>query len=1039
MLTLIRKISLPHILIVTFIFGSSLLFSQNHYTRNITTDNGLPSNSIQDIFKDSRGIIWIGTEGGLCRYDGTEMVIYTIADGLPGNRIWSITEDDKGDLWFGCYGKGISRFDGKKFFNYSESDGLVNDNVRKVKFSMKSKGLMIGTIYGFSYLKDSVFTSFQDSLVTERDLLQVTDFIDCDSLIYLLTYWDTFRFIEFNPYTGKFNYLPADHRFHSGSVFSTSAFITSWKDTLMANHIDGVKVFTGDSIEFIHSMGQVFDITEDKNGDLWIASWNEKEIPDIKGRGGIYRVRDKRAVWYNDSLGINTEKCWTVYYDENENLLWIGTLDMGIYLYPLSGISYLNARELNPHRPAIGDIICHSRAGIQLSVGDRIISPAGNKSILLSDSFNESYRKFIIRNYSFLNDKKDSNGKNKSGEYLSLLEGRVNEFQNLFEDCTGKLWVKTNLGVFEIENQTVTRFGSIRYGGGLSFFISKDSTVSFLQQFELVNFRNGIFNTFRLRKNTTYSSYCNFFQEGEVFWIYNNTDGVIKYENGKLKYFNYLSNIIDLTFSSLTGDRHGNLIAGTSSGLIYVLDTKNDSLNLKYQISKVDGIIGSDIKWLVTDIEDRLWFMTNSGLNMINLDSLYKKGEKAVCFFNEENGFFDNKSRKAILGPGGKIYSISDNHLTIIDPAELMQSVKKSNQLFIKHIEINFNETALSSIAQQANWSNIPEKELVLAYDKNTLTFYFHLLSYSEPSKTQYSYILNKGQKHWTDFSKDNKAVFTGLRPGKYFLKIRGRLLSFPENITETGYAFRILPPWYLKWWFLSMVIILILFAGYLFIRYRFREIKKEAEITRKLEVLKLEALKAQMNPHFIFNAFNSIQKYILNQDSNSALNYMSDFAMLIRKTLDNSTREKVCLTDEISYLKSYIELEKRRILNLNYQIEIDEDIDSDGIFIPPMLIQPVVENSILHGIRHLEGEGMVTIIFRLSGQSGNLICIVKDNGIGRERSRELYRLQGKTHSSMGSEIIQQRARLYGVELKFTEPEPEFNSHSCGTTVEFRF
>jgi LytS/YehU family sensor histidine kinase len=191
------------------------------------------------------------------------------------------------------------------------------------------------------------------------------------------------------------------------------------------------------------------------------------------------------------------------------------------------------------------------------------------------------------------------------------------------------------------------------------------------------------------------------------------------------------------------------------------------------------------------------------------------------------------------------------------------------------------------------------------------------------------------------------------------------------------------------------------------------------------------------MNPHFIFNAFNSIQKYILNQDIKAALNYMSDFAGLIRKTLDNSTRERISLADEISYLGSYIMLEQRRVPNLHYIIDTGNDIDNDGIFIPPMLIQPVVENSILHGIRHKEGEGMIRITFTLSEGKGRLICKVEDNGIGRQRSMELYRLQGKSYSSMGSQIIKQRADLCKVKISITDLTE--NGIPSGTTVEFRF
>jgi ligand-binding sensor domain-containing protein len=170
-------------------------YTQKHYTTRITTENGLPSNSINDIFKDSRGYIWIATNAGLSRYDGLNIITYTKNHGLPENKVVSITEDDSGNLWMGIYKQGISMFDGKKFTNYSEKDGLVNNSVRKVSYSKHHKGLLIGTNFGFSFYSDSTFLNFVDSTVTKRNLLQVTDFLETDSLVYLLTWYDNEQFI----------------------------------------------------------------------------------------------------------------------------------------------------------------------------------------------------------------------------------------------------------------------------------------------------------------------------------------------------------------------------------------------------------------------------------------------------------------------------------------------------------------------------------------------------------------------------------------------------------------------------------------------------------------------------------------------------------------------------------------------------------------------------------------------------------------------------------------------------------------------------
>jgi len=1060
------KISLAFILIIVTFFNFPSLFSQSFHTRNINIDNGLPSNSIQAIFRDSRGFIWIGTEAGLCRYDGTDFRIYTTSDGLPGNRIWSITEDDRGDLWLACYGNGISRFDGIAFHNYSTSDGLVNDNVRKITYSKKSKGLLIGTVFGFSYFKDSVFTSFKDTTITKRDLLQVTDFIDCDSTVYLLTYYDNKRFIEFKPYSGKFRYLADNHRFHLRSTFSTKSFITSGHDTIISDRRNGIKIYSAESVRYVDSIGQVFDVAEDKKQNIWLASWNDGAMSDMKGNGGIYLIKGNTAIPYSNRLGISTEKCWCLYYDMDENLLWIGTLDNGIYMFPMTGADYFNASDINPEHPQLNDIIVDHNKNIWISAGDKLIRTGKDSAILKPVVFQRPYENYIKKRFSFYLEPGGSfefymgkreneqarfpnpymeNGKilpagslYNPEQYRELIRKKINGFEKLFEDIGGNLWVKTNLGIFKIDKSiSENSFFFNTMATGNPFFVSSDSSVSVLLPFELYTSKKKSNEIIRLRKNATYSSYCNFFQQKNVFWIYNNTEGVVKYKNGKLTRFDYLKGRTDLSFTSVTSDGNENLLASTNSGKVYLFRTNNDSLNLTGTISEKDGIIGNDIRWILVDKSDRLWILTNRGLNMANLRTFYENGRCEITFFNEENGYNNMKSTKAIIGADGKIYSISESRLTRFDPDELIASVNKNCKLMIEKMEVNFTDYNISTLLLTNKWTGFPENELVLPYDKNTLTFHFHLLQFSEPSKTTFSYKLNGVQESWTSFSADNKAVYTKLKPGKYILRFRSRITSSPENLFESEFSFRINPPWYREWWFIFIVVSSLILFAYLIIRMRFHQIRKNAEIDKKIEVFRLEALKSQMNPHFIFNAFNSIQKYILNQDIKAALNYMSDFAGLIRKTLDNSTKERICLADEISYLKSYIELEQRRVPNLNYTIECENDIDCEGIFIPPMMIQPVVENSILHGIRHKEGEGMIRISFAVSEETGGLICKVEDNGIGRERSMELYRLQGKSYSSKGSQIIKQRADLCGVGINIIDLNKE--GSSSGTLTEFRF
>lgn len=209
---------------------------------------------------------------------------------------------------------------------------------------------------------------------------------------------------------------------------------------------------------------------------------------------------------------------------------------------------------------------------------------------------------------------------------------------------------------------------------------------------------------------------------------------------------------------------------------------------------------------------------------------------------------------------------------------------------------------------------------------------------------------------------------------------------------------------------------------------------KKIAELTQ-------ENLRSQMNPHFIFNILNSIHTFILNNDTKSSSNYLMKFSHLLRLTLDNSMNKLAPIRDELDALRLYLELESMRFENkLEYEIIVDEEIDPLMFKIPTLLLQPYVENSIVHGLQNKEGKGKIEI--RLDYQNKGIHCSITDNGIGRKKSEELKREKGANHKSHGSKIAETRLRLlnkiYGrkIGVSYTDILDE-NSNCKGTKVEF--
>jgi two-component system, LytTR family, sensor kinase len=225
---------------------------------------------------------------------------------------------------------------------------------------------------------------------------------------------------------------------------------------------------------------------------------------------------------------------------------------------------------------------------------------------------------------------------------------------------------------------------------------------------------------------------------------------------------------------------------------------------------------------------------------------------------------------------------------------------------------------------------------------------------------------------------------------------------------------------------------LLIMFVASLFI-YRSGNQKRKANLT-----LALRSLRSQMNPHFIYNSLNSVNNHISKKDEKAANKYLSDFSRLMRAVMENSKHDFVPLSSEMEILKLYLFLEHSRFSDkFDYTIEVEEEIDADACSIPPMLVQPFVENAIWHGLRYRESKGQLGLSFRKS--NGCVVIAITDNGIGRKKSEELKTKNQKGHNSTGLLNIRNRIelinQLFDIKLELTIEDLDHESQT-GTRVE---
>ncbi len=293
-----------------------------------------------------------------------------------------------------------------------------------------------------------------------------------------------------------------------------------------------------------------------------------------------------------------------------------------------------------------------------------------------------------------------------------------------------------------------------------------------------------------------------------------------------------------------------------------------------------------------------------------------------------------------------------------------------------------------------------------LPHDSANLIIQYLVLHFRSGGDIPYRFRLLKpgGDTSWT-LTRQQQVYFSNLAPAAYRFEVQAQDEDGHWSFVST-LACIIRPPWYATWWARSLFALALGLFGYGIYSHRTNQIRTESRIKEEMHRLEGAALQAQMNPHFIFNCLNSIQNFILNNNSDAAVLYLAKFAKLVRSTLNASVSGEVRLEEEVQMLDNYLALEKLRFKEIfEYNIEVDESLDRAGTLLLPLIVQPFVENAVLHGMKGKEKDGRIGVTFRKEG--GYMSIMVRDNGEGL---RQEPFAAGKT--SLGGSINRRRLEL---------------------------
>ncbi|MCD6179211.1 MAG: histidine kinase [Bacteroidales bacterium] len=1022
-----------------------------HYNFNPNNPRSLAGNYVNKLYQDRSGVLWVATNSGLSKYSPIRKRFphfYHIPgekNTVSSNRITDAVEDNDGIIWLATANNGIDRFDRKnnQFTNYNTETmgkGKLSSNRVSSLYIDKDNILWIGLWSGVGFNKFNTKTKTVEHFVIDpnsRDTDWYNDFVRSNNDTLYIGVWGGPALYSFDIKNKKI--IPCGNNLEviPNNKSITKIYIERGKGLWLASpqygidnyslpkrkhsyyrHFDKELKYNFKLTQKLESnniipsniplFSKLFDIVADKEEMLWLAT--DKGIICKKNNDNNF------SLFTNNEGAIFNKSYSTLTYDSINNNIWAVNNKILIQINTTSKrTKTYNTPESNKHFsdnpntiiysynfkklfiashnslygfseakgfskikaiPKLVDIAFDSTGFLWVASADSIFIFDENLDLKLSRHFSGTKKitAFTI---------KEGNAFLGAGNELFRLSLSKNNI--ITENLKYKSRYKINLDSVIIQSLTTTTNGSIVLLGtnkGLFKYYPSNKYFEIIRPYE-INFNGEAIHL----ASALLEDYC-----GDL-WIGTTNTGIYKKPKGTNFLHSFPYNPLDTT--SFWG-KNVNAIFEDSKKRLWIA---GEGLNLYHRDSKTfshfttdNGLVSNSIFSIVEDENNNLWLGTEKGLSEFSPETASFKN------YSEVDGTHSNNFSKAGLKlKSGELLFGNDKGFIIFHPDSL-----KLNLLIppvvLTRIKI-FEKDLFEDLSETPH--------LILQPNQNTLTFEFSALDYNNPAANKYRYKLKGSDLEWIETDADNRSIrYTNLPPGEYTFLLKGSNndgvwggLSTPVNITIES-------PFWTKWWFIMITIFFIIGLIVLAILKREKEFLREKK-TRELEH---SFLRSQMNPHFIFNSLGAIQSYIFKNRPVDAGTYLSNFAELIRLILVNSRHELILLDKEITTLKHYLELQKLRFADkLDYRFEIDKKLNLESIKIPPMMLQPFIENSIEHGFKKAKITG--TIIIRVYKEKDTITMETEDNGIGIIASEKEKRKTEPSYHSLATKITRERIK----------------------------
>jgi ligand-binding sensor domain-containing protein len=899
---------------------------------------------------------------------------YDTRDGLAGSIVYDAIQDKEGFMWFATE-NGLSRFDGKNFKTFTTKDGLPDNEILKLFIDSKGRVWIMPFRPSICYyFKGKIYNKSNDSILAKIPLVnRASDMVE--------DIWGNLIIGE----------EKAWHSIFTNGVVKTCDVIDSRPIAIYALGLDTrgeakllATVFESKSTLGPASFRIIYPlknkIEEVKNGPYGVSATRSQITPEyvfIPGKS------DSRLILYRDSTDISSAEIPI-------NTVSVSYVSHNLIINTTTGIRFLRMQTRTLSQSIFNNFSITS--SYEDKESNLWLTTLGAGVIMIPS--------FQFRNFS-LSDQK------KFQEITALFRSNDTVYAGGLENVW-RINART-LAVDPIVSPLPGKLISIVPINNKPFFISStntenpfNSSVKHVQgltlKFASIG-KSGII--FASHKNALL---CTPSGKEEIIWEQRTTCAIEK-DSGF-----YIGTLSGLFYKSYSGKivNVGGVFPQLSSRIVKLaisdggilwIATKGDGIvgysngRLLYHFTQTEGLTSDNCNSLYID-GNVIWVGTEKGLNRIDVSRRNK-----ITHFSMSDGLPSN-TINAIAADGNKVFVGTPSGLTYFEVDKISQTSTCDLQLTGIYVANKY------WCYDSTNFS--------LPHKNNDIRFEFSGISFKSAGEMTYKYRVLGLQPEWRTTT-EKQLSFPSLSSGAYTLQLKVINKYGVESKTKEV-SFVIEKLLWQKTWFKVIMATLLAFGIWLFVTYRIKQIRRtekdKAEISNRIAELEQKALRSQMNPHFIFNCLNSIQQYVAERDITGANNFITDFSRLIRMTLDLSTHSLISLGDELQYISTYLRVEKARLEGtFDYRLNVDETLNLHAVYLPPLLLQPYLENSIRHGIRYKrEGDGLIQI--NINKRNDGVLIQIEDNGIGRRASKKYKSEYHIQYQSRGMTINEDRIKM---------------------------